>query len=150
MIEAAEITRAAETIAAQKRGDEDRPRLAVGELDRLRTMIAAEFGRRRGWTYRQHDRVAHGDMSGRWTPPDAHHLVDNAYTFRHPDGSPAAVAGHVYDGDREDARRDLRRRAGRFGLVASFPTDVPSWWFPGGTTLVLFEPMAQNDQKATA
>ena len=139
MIEAAEITHAAERIAAQKRGDEGRPQLAQGELDRLRTMIATEFGRRRGWTYRQHDRVTPGELSDRWTAPDDHHLVDNAYTFRRSDGSPAAVVGHVYNGDREEVRRDLRRQAHRFGLVVSFPTDVPSWWFPGGTTLVLLE-----------
>ena len=145
----AEIASAAERIAVQKRGDEGRPKFDGVAIDGLRTQIATEFGRRRGWTFcDQYDRIRPVDLSERWTSLEDNCLCSNAYTFRLPDGTPAAIAGHVYKGDRESVRQDLQRKADGAGMVLSFPTDVPSWWFPGGTTLVLFEPAAGLQREA--
>ena len=88
----------------------------------------------------EYDRIRPDDLSERWTSLEDNNLCSNAYTFRHRDGSPAAIAGHVYNGDREDVRRDLQLKADGAGMILSFPTDLPSWWFPGRTTLVLFVP----------
>jgi hypothetical protein len=50
-------------------------------------------------------------------------------------GRPAAVAAHLYSCGRE-LRTSASIWAARHGLQAAFPTDFPSWWNPGRTTLI--------------
>lgn len=143
----AEIEKAAARIAAVKRGDEVVS--SATEMDNMRTSLATEFGCRQGWTYRQYDRISPGDLSGRWTAPEDDPLVSNAYTFRHPDGSPAAIVGHVYGTAPNETCNVLTKRGETLALSVSFATNFPSWWYPGRTTLVVFEPAAAN-RRATA
>jgi len=63
--------------------------------------------------------------------------VDHAEFYRTPDWRVAAVVAHRY-GLNDDTRQRCAAWAARHGLQAAFPTDFPSWWYPGWTQLVLY------------
>ena len=50
-------------------------------------------------------------------------------------GRPVAVSAHLYSCD-EAQREAAHSWAYSRGLVATFPVDFPSWWYPGRTTLI--------------
>lgn len=118
----------------------------VAELAALKGWMADEFGRVRGWRQSRSGFdvavLAAGKMNsgGRrsyygWP----HKFSDHRCYFRWPDRRAAAVVGQPY-ALTADTRRDAEHWAAANGLRVSFPTDFPSWWYPGHSTLVLFEP----------
>jgi hypothetical protein len=52
----------------------------------------------------------------------------------------AAIVAHLY-GCGVERRAEVEVWAAEHGLRATFPTDFPSWYYPGKTTLVVYEPM---------
>jgi hypothetical protein len=61
-------------------------------------------------------------------------------TFKHPiywkkDGRAVAITTQPYDMLDPEPRAAFVAWGAERGLKVSFPTDVPSWWFPGFTTL---------------
>lgn len=111
-----------------------------------RHWLTCEFARRRGWKFRRReDHFTHAMLADRrkrrrWYEQDFLGWSDHDHFFRDLGGNPAAVAGHPYDLDRPGARAGYAASAARCGLKATFPTDFPSWWYPGRTGFVLFEP----------
>jgi hypothetical protein len=117
----------------------------------LKDRLAVEFGRRRGWQMtrsgfqpsvlaRRGTRNGYRDFADRWQFTD--------HTYRYKIGRHAAgIATHPYDVD--DRFRDgARRWAEQCGIRVEFPTDFPSWWYPGRTTLVVFTPLAPDPMEA--
>jgi hypothetical protein len=115
--------------------------------------LAAEFGRRQGWALtsparhftvealieRRPDRGTSHKRGTRMRPGDP--LFDHRYCYRET-GYPfcaAAVAAHLYDNS-ADNPGDLPQMATSLGLVLTWPSDFPSWWFPGRTVLALIVP----------
>jgi hypothetical protein len=112
------------------------------EMRSLQAGLAEEFGRLRGWRL---DRVgfslatlARNGVSGsqHWPEEHDHAFLDHLRFYRQ--GRRArAIVSQPYNGA---VRRDaIMTWAARRGLRASFPS-FPSWWFPGETTLVVYEP----------
>lgn len=112
--------------------------------DDLRRLLAIEFGHRRGWKlsprvfspYCLERRGRRDSFTVRCYSCWPSDIADHPFAYR-ADGRAAAVAAHVYDLDEAQARA----WAGRQRLAVEFPTDFPSWWFPGWTRLVLFTPL---------
>ncbi len=108
-----------------------------------RHWLTCEFARRRGWKFRREDHFTHAmlaDGRKRRRPSDDgswRGWADHDHFFRLPDGTPAAVASCPYEGAYSPGYLAVARG---HGLNVTFPTDFPSWWYPGRTTLVLFEP----------
>ena len=116
-------------------------------IDALRSLLISEFARRHGWKIRKHDNFTTGMLAERRSrrgPLEQRYVgigwSDHDFFFRRLDGTPAAVAGHPYDADTPEQRAGYEAFAARAGLRVTFPMDFPSWWYPGRTTLVLFEP----------
>jgi len=66
--------------------------------------------------------------------------ADHRYFFRR-NRKASAVAAHVYGTRNPDkVHADCMAFAERAGLQVTFPTDWPSWWYPGETILVVFWP----------
>jgi len=119
------------------------PRILVRGLQHK---LATIFGERRGWrlsasgfppallarrgvSTRTADAVAGG-----WTCA----VADHPFFYRATDRRAAAVAAHLYEAR---DRAAIRGWAAAHRLRVGFPTDFPSWWIPGGTTLCVYEPL---------
>jgi len=114
----------------------------------LQQALAAEFGRRNGWTRTRRrftlyalrnrkvfDGRSNQGQDGEWF--DYPHY-DHGYFYRTPDKRAAAVVVHLYD-----IPVDLDSWAAAHGLEALRP-DFPSWWNPGGTELVVYVPATEE------
>ncbi len=109
-------------------------------LTALKMRMVGLFGEQRGWRRaRRHFNAIKLARRGRgyallddWP----HCYADHAY-FYLKDRQPVGVVAHPYDISAEEPR-GVHEWAAREGLKASFP-DFPSWWYPGRTSLVLFE-----------
>jgi hypothetical protein len=106
--------------------------------------LAVAFGHRHGWT------LSHSEFTLRCLARRAHHdpyglFQGNADALDHPyfyraQRRAAAIAVHLYRGAGDTAEDQVTAWAASHGLAASFPTDFPSWWFPGWTRLVVYQP----------
>ena len=110
-----------------------------------RTWMVREFARRHGWWHRRDDHFTRAmltEQRRRRRPSDGDYRgwSDHDYFLRDAEGAPAAVVGHPYDLSTVERRVALARGADAYGLRVTFPDDFPSWWYPGRTAIVLFEP----------
>jgi len=120
----------------------DRPReqrMVSRYAGAVQNVLAAEFGKARGWRYSLRDKWGPEFLARRGAraqPRDfswPHHF-DHPYGFRQ-NGRAVALAAHLYDHVDE-----ALAWAPMTGLKATALPNVVSWWNPGGTTLVLYEP----------
>lgn len=109
--------------------------------------LAALFGKRRGWRLsvsgfppaviaRRGVSAGTTDPAEGWTRAAA----DHPFFYRSADRRAAAVAAHIYEA-RDQDRAAIRSWAAAHRLTVAFPTDFPSWWILGGTTLCVYEPL---------
>ena len=118
-------------------------RMREDEIWSLKSQLAAEFGRRHGWQpsygFSLECLARHGergrDEYGGWNR-DA---FDHSYYYREGRRA-AAIVAHLYPHDWGQRVPKLIAWADRQGLVASVPTDFPSWWMPDETKLVVYTP----------
>ena len=111
------------------------------EIEELSHRLAVDFGRRHGWTLSDQPftirLLARGGVyegfafSAGYAPEFCHHL-----SWYRAGRRAEAVTAHLYDA--KDQQGEIMTWAKDRGLQASFP-DYPSWWYPGWTTLVLYE-----------
>jgi hypothetical protein len=115
------------------------------EQNAIQHHLAVEFGRRHGWTLSAKDftiqclaRRGHHDPHGFFQGnTDA---LDHPYFYR-AKGHATAIAAHLYRGAGDTREDQITAWAAAHDLAASFPTDFPSWWFPGWTRLVVYQPV---------
>lgn len=116
--------------------------------DEIKLMLAEEFGRRNGWNLskrwfswgqlsrRSPQRTLKEESDGL---PHPHEVADHRYFFRR-DKRPAALAVHLYGWPDPHCQASVADVCTKYGLVAREVTDFPSWWYPGVTHLVVYEP----------
>jgi hypothetical protein len=111
----------------------------------LQHKLAVLFGKRRGWqlsaSYFPPAVLARHGVSSRTTDPAegwTRAAADHPFFYRTDDQRAAAVAAHLYEA-RDQDRVAIRSWAAAHRLTVAFPTDFPSWWIPGGTTLCVYE-----------
>jgi hypothetical protein len=128
-------------------------------------MLAAEFGRRHGWIRAKTSysiealagrKPANGGR-GQNTPLGNHHDLFDHHTSYREATTPfraAGVSAHLYGylpGTPEAIKypksafsreklANMHALAWQLGLELTWPTDFPSWWNPGSTTLVVYTP----------
>lgn len=112
----------------------------------LKKEMLAEYGHRRGWKQSRAEFTFHTLASGKqhsggWSTYDpcaiedsSGRLFDHASYWKK-DRYPAAILLQPY-AKFEDHAYFLAQWASRVGLVVQCPPDLPSWWFPGFTTLI--------------
>lgn len=115
------------------------------EARELQQQLAADFGRRHGWqlsptrffltTLARGGVFDRDDVDLALGGDEGHEGYDHPYFYR-VNRRARALAVHLYDA--KDRQGEILTWAKDRGLQASFP-DYPSWWYPGQTTLVLYE-----------
>jgi hypothetical protein len=131
-------------------------RRAIARQAALQRRLAVDFGATRGLTLsrstfglrtlaqgKQHDGGQRFMLDGRRRNPDTglfHTQFDHPYFYRR-DRKAAAIAAHLYG--MPNCREQCLALAADFSLSFEIP-DFPSWWNPGGTTLVLYLGPAAN------
>jgi len=116
------------------------------EIATLRRRLAQMFGERHGWRdtraefgpavlARRGMAVSDPSCRSAWPYP----LIDHPDFFRTADRRAVALAAHLY-GTSPGKRNDAATWAAQHHLRVEFPTDFPSWWVPGGTTLCIYLP----------
>jgi hypothetical protein len=126
-------------------------RRAIWPTVLLQQRLAVDFGRMHGWRLSDQPFTAEtlarggvhdGSSERRYDPT----FCDHPYWYRSSRHA-RAIAAHLYDIDigRAVRRAEIPTWAEEHGLRASFP-DYPSWWYPGRTTLVLYEPVILYDE----
>jgi hypothetical protein len=112
------------------------------EHEAIQHHLAAEFGQRNGWKpgigfspSMLARRAIFPRRNESWTTTSD--TIDHPYFYR-ADRRAAAIAAHLYHGTAR--RQGIVAWAEHHNLTATFPTDFPSWWYPGATTLVVYEP----------
>ena len=125
-------------------------RLAQGiEITALRRRLAQLFAEQHGWKHHSHARFStavlarRGMRDGHGLETWPYRLIDHPYFFRTPDRRAAALAAHPY-GASADTREEAAAWAAQSQLRVVFPTDFPSWWVPGGTTLCVYLPAEEE------
>ena len=119
------------------------------ELRALQHRLAVLFGAIHGWTLSRSDFTSavlarRGLFDGRGCRADPwpRDLVDHPFFYRK-DRMASAVAAHLYGTFDASKKQDVASLAAAKGLQATWPKDYPSWWLPGGTTLVVYTPLAE-------
>jgi len=114
------------------------------ELICLRHALARAFGARHGLAPTSGPfsitALREGRKPGGWNSLQAAwdlHLTDHPTFYRTPDRRAAAVAAHLY-GLTDETRWRCVAWAAAHRLDVAFPTDFPSWWYPGWTKLVVY------------
>jgi len=112
------------------------------QISIIRHRLARDYGALRGWTWSESTfgpavlsrRGVHGarDHSGQWPGGG---IADHNYFYR-ANRRAAALVTHPYDVD----QAKMEAWATEHRLKVSFPTDYPSWWYPGRTSIVVYEP----------
>lgn len=100
--------------------------------------LADEFGRRRGWK-RSKARLHRYRMNGASLiigPLELGERLDHVYLYWIPETRRHAIVSHVYE-HQADYPSDAAFAA-KHNLIVDYPTDFPSWWYPGRTTLVVW------------
>lgn len=69
-----------------------------------------------------------------------HDACDHAFYYKDAEGRAAAIAVHLY-GWGDAKRQAVTEWADRKGVVWEAP-EITSWWFPAGTTMILYRPKA--------
>ena len=118
------------------------------EANALRHRLAAEFGLAHSW-YLSKTRFSirclarRGHHDGSDNDPsfffDDGDMFDHSYHYRTPNRRAAAIATHFYNSSGDARRSEITSWAAAHDLAATFP-EFPSWWFPGWTTLVRYQP----------
>jgi hypothetical protein len=113
----------------------------------LQHKLATIYGDRHGWQLSASNFppavLARHGVSARTTDPAegwTRAAADHPFFYRTDDRRAAAVAAHFYEA-RDQDRAAIRSWAAAHRLRVAFPTDFPSWWIPGGTTLCVYEPL---------
>ena len=114
------------------------------EIEALRHRLVELFAERHGWRPSRAEftpavlarSVGHGGRDRRAWP---YHMIDHPYYFRTPHRRAAALAAHLF-GMSPQTQQLICEWAERAHLRVMFPTDFPSWWVPGGTTLCVYLP----------
>ena len=118
-------------------------------MEKIQNQLAAEFGRRRGWKQCEPGdfESAYRDFVGsEFGAQDlGHWYFDHSYLYRMPDGR-YAIASHIYDCGKERIA-EHRAFAEKHDLTVEYPTDFPSWWYPGHTKLVLWYPTEHREEE---
>ena len=116
----------------------------------LQHKFAALFGKRRGWRLSASGfppvvLARHGVSARSSDPADGwpRAVADHPFFYRTDDRRAAAVAVHLYEASNQN-RVAIRSWAAAHRLTVAFPTDFPSWWIPGGTTLCVYEPLFES------
>jgi hypothetical protein len=108
-------------------------------VNRITRQLAVEFGRRRGWKLASRfcspSRLAYGTRSESYSY--SFEMFDHLYNYT-ADRKHVAIVCHLYN-----VPENLVARAEKMGLIASLPTDMPSWWH-SWTTLVLYEKLKRD------
>ena len=129
-----------ERLIAEIRENRRNPRLTE-----LQERAAQLFGESRGWKLSPSSfsfsvlakRKVHNPHE--IAPYAPHDIADHPYYYRTADRRAAAIVAHNYNlRESERARAKIVEAVGP-GIKVSFLGDV-SWWYPGWTTLVLYEP----------
>jgi hypothetical protein len=116
----------------------------------LQQKLATIFGERHGWRLsasgfpptvlaRRGVSARTADPADGWTRA----VADHPFFYRAADRGAAAVAAHLYETKDQD-RVAIRGWGAAHRLRVAFPTDSPSWWVPGGTTLCVYEPLLET------
>ena len=144
--EAARELRARQDEAHAKADRQGRWRGYPQEVWDLGAALARQFGQERGWNWTDRDfgtrvlarRGVHYGRRNAWEEADLFpdSVVDHPYFYRR-NRKAAGVAAHLYDVDYHWSA--ILQFAQAYGLRVTRP-NFPSWWFPGWTTLVLYEP----------
>jgi hypothetical protein len=133
-------------ILSQGQGQERTRRDICNSVDRLsnaQATLAAEYGRRRGWRRTRRDfgvkTLAAGKVinTSGWFKDHGLYdstFIDHPYCYRDERRRAVATVAHLY-GLKKDATINY---ATQHGLVAEFPKDFLSWYFPGETDLVVY------------
>jgi len=110
-----------------------------------RDAVMEAYGAERGWTRSKAQflpsTLAKGAMHNGGRRVDAAsrempwNLMDHVYYWKQ-GRRPAAIVAHPYGCNTGEKRAEAQAWAARHGLRLTFPTDFPSWRFPGWTTLV--------------
>ncbi len=152
--QATEIRRLMDEAATLSRANG--PSKAVGaRVSEMQKAAAQRFGQRYGWRRSRTEfslvclakGAMHDGASGYRTRTgcgDHHDEFDHPYFYRC-DRRAAAIAAHLYNWPANDAA--CRRIAAEYSLNFEVVTDFPSWWNPGGTTLVLWTPASSRTGK---
>jgi hypothetical protein len=126
------------------------------EVERLRTRLIEIFAWRKGWRHSQAwftpAMLARGAVPynpWRSGPNWSGEFIDYSYCFRTPDRRAAALATNPYGLHWTADHPSIRAFCERYGLRATIPTDFPSWWFPGRTTLIVFTPFPEASQHSS-
>lgn len=128
--------------------DANRPGLTGSQ--RLRRLLARQFGDKFGWTLSRTEfsasclaRRGHHDgyrLRGYDLGPVPLPLFDHPYFYRDHRRRAAGIAVHRYNwSENEPKCRDF---AGAHQLLVREVIDFPSWWWLGETTLVLWTPQS--------
>jgi hypothetical protein len=111
--------------------------------------LATIYGERHGWRLSASDFrpavLARRGVSARAADPAddwMRAVADHPFFYRAADRRAVAVAAHLYDARHRD-RVAIQSWAAAHRLRVAFPTDFPSWWVPGGTTLCVYEPLLE-------
>jgi hypothetical protein len=131
----------------------DRTRAARHDLPilirALQQQLATIFGERHGWRLSASGFapavLAGRDVSARTADPAngwTRAAADHPFFYR-AERRAAAVVAHLYRAADQD-RAAVRSWAAAHRLRVAFPTDFPSWWVPGATTLCVYEPLEQT------
>lgn len=111
--------------------------------------LAMIYGERHGWRLSA-SRFAPAVLAGRdvsaraGDPADgwSRAAADHPFFYR-AERRAAAVVAHLYRAADQD-RAGVGNWAAAHRLRVAFPTDFPSWWVPGATTLCVYEPLEQT------
>jgi len=131
-------------IGASNANDRRRDRIIWDKIYAIREELVQRFAEAHGWKHTERwfsDRVLAERKvhSGARTDPykslngrQGSQYIDHAYFFRDQRKRTAGLVVHLYN-----VPSDIEAEAAEAGLRVSYP-DFPSWWRPGGTTLVLY------------
>jgi len=74
-------------------------------------------------------------------------FVDHPWFFRFPGGRAAAIVVHLYVERGEVSFRRISDKAAKMGVAASMP-DIPSWYWPGMTQMVIYRSATEFENLA--
>jgi hypothetical protein len=137
--------------ATQQRRLQQKQRAARHRQYVIERRLALDFGTARGWTLspspfglitlgrgKQHAGGRRDDEGNGYFRGDIAHCFDHPFWYRR-GRNVAAIATHLYAWPH--VRPQCQMVANRFGLAVEAP-DFPSWYSPGGTTLVVYSAAA--------
>jgi hypothetical protein len=135
-----------------------RPQPPYYRSDEIKLLLAEEFGHRHDWNLSRRW-FGWGQLARRsvmrtrqeeWdSTPQPHEVADHCYYFRK-DKRPAALAVHLYNWPAEYCQASVAAVCSKHGLAAREVTNFPSWWYPGVTHLIVYEPRCETVRSRAA